>query len=372
MLNVLYVSHLTDLSRGGQRSLLTLVEHLDHKHVKPFLLVPRDGELAESFRKLGAEVILLDFPSLGLKRLASIVRTVRQIRGVLKQHSIHIVHSDNERATLYCGLAASALATKVFWHIRVAGGHHLDRAVVKFSDRLIGISDGVFSRFTFKHDPQKYRKVYNGVDLRVFRPSNDQQALRRELGLPTDRRIVAFAGQINERKGVLDLLQAWVKLSSGGSQACPLLLIIGRRQSGGAWEPELDRLLNLPELANNVREYPQQSNINDWFAAVDAVILPSHQGVEGMGRVLFEAMACGAVAMGSDTLGVNEVITDDSGILFPERSPEAIAASISALFADSDRVQFLRNGGLERARTVFDVNIHAKNIQQVYDEFWRD
>ena len=369
MKNVLYVSHLTDLSRGGQRSLLTLVEHLDRSRVQPFLLVAGEGELADRFRRLGAKVFIQPFPSLGIKRLKAIRETVKQIRAILRDENIDVVHSDNERATLYCGLAARRLRTAVIWHVRVAGAHHLDRLVVALCDRLIGISDGVFQRFPFfvKHDLR--RKVFNGVDLEVFRPAENRRELRRELGLPPDRIIAAYVGQINARKGVLDLLTAWHEVLRISTQNPPQLLIIGRRQSGGDWEPELDRMLKSEHLKPHVREIPQQANIQDWFAAVDMTILPSHNGVEGMGRVLFEAMACGAVALGSDTLGVNEAITPDSGVLFKEKSPPAISAAVAALLEYPDKMARLRRGGLERAQTVFDVRVHAQKIQQVYDEF---
>ncbi len=369
MKKVLYVSHLTDLSRGGQRSLLTLVEHLDRSRIQPYLLVAGEGELADRFRQLGAEVFVLPFPSLGVKRLKAVLETIKQIRAILRGKGIEIVHSDNERATLYCGLAARKLDTAVLWHVRVAGAHHLDRMVVAVCDRLIGISDGVFRRFPFTLKQDRLRKVFNGVDLTVFRPAEHRGELRRQLALPEDRFIAAYVGQINARKGVLDLLTAWQDVVQNVSGEPPLLLVIGRRQSGGDWEPELDRLLETDLLKPHVREIPQQSNIQDWFAAVDMTILPSHNGVEGMGRVLFEAMACGAVALGSDTLGVNEAITPESGVLFEEKSPAAIAATVTRLIEHPDVMAHLRRGGLERAKTVFDVKVHAQKIQQVYDEF---
>ncbi len=368
MHNVLYVSHLSDLSRGGQRSLMTLVEHLHPERVRVFLLLPRNDELAERFRQLGAEVFFVDFPSFSPKRFFGILNTLKQIRRVLREKSIDIVHSDRERATFYCNLAAVGTSAKVIWHIRVAKPHNLDKLNARMTDILLGISDGVFRRFEVMPATGKRRRVFNGVDLTVFKPAFNKAELRQQLGLPADRQIVAFVGQISRSKGTLELLRAWHILANQESIAVPLLLLIGHREQGESSEKEFNMLLMDARIAEHVREYGHQANIEQWIAAVDAVILPSYNGVEGMGRVMFEAMACRTLALGSNTHGVNEGITSESGVLFEERSPEQIVQAVSSVLFDPALASRLMDGGLQRAREVFDVKIHAQNIQRVYDE----
>lgn len=95
-------------------------------------------------------------------------------------------------------------------------------------------------------------------------------------------------------------------------------------------------------------------------------MLTSHEGVEGMGRVLFEAMACGTAVIGSDTSGVNEAITLETGILVPEKSPKDLAKAIDKILSDDELRKGFEIEGRKRALEHFDIRVHAKKIMDLY------
>src|SRR5690606_16482445 len=111
-----------------------------------------------------------------------------------------------------------------------------------------------------------------------------------------------------------------------------------------------------------------KSEIHKWMQASDLLVLPSHEGVEGMGRVIFEAMACGTPALASDTSGVREAITPETGVLFPEKSAEAISNAILELNKNNEKWKQFSLAGRKRAKRVFDIKIHAENIMNLYEE----
>lgn len=368
-LRVLYVSHLNELRMGGQRSLAALVAHRDKSLIKAFALCPGEGPLSRHLESNKCRVFNLSYPALTLKNLPVLWKTVRQIRSILKQERIDIVHSDEERATLLCTLAALQLPVRVLWHVRILKRHHLDGFNARYSDALIGISYDTLRRFHNRETlSRKFRVIYNGVDCTVFTPAADVRELRSALGLAPDRFIVLFAGQIKGGKGIADLASAWAVLQRQvGPEAMPLLLYVGTL----ARDPAVDdvrRIIRENSLEADVRFVEQQSNIHEWMQAADALVLPSHEGFEGMGRVMFEAMACGTVAIGSDISGVREAVTPESGILVPEKSPVDIANAIQRLMnSPEDRKRYVEEG-LRRARQVFDIRQHARAVEAYYED----
>ena len=89
-----------------------------------------------------------------------------------------------------------------------------------------------------------------------------------------------------------------------------------------------------------------------FYQRIDALVLASRttrSWKEQFGRVLIEAMACGAVCVGSDSGEIPQVI-GNAGLTFREDDPEALAASLMELAANpAERVRLSEAG---RARVV--------------------
>ena len=216
-----------------------------------------------------------------------------------------------------------------------------------------------------KHS-NKLHKIYNGVDCNLFSPIDNRIELRNTLELDTQKFTVLFVGQMKVGKGIFDLLKVADILKKENIQ----FLFVGDfldTQIRDEWMKIRDDL-----SLNNVEWCGQKQNIQNWMKASDVLILPSHEGVEGMGRVLFEAMACGTPTIASDTSGVREAITPETGILFEEKSANEIADAILALKNDNQGWQSMSVEGRNRALSVFDIKIHANKVQSVYQNLLND
>ncbi len=366
-IQVLYVSHYNHLRMGGQQSMVALIENLDRRFFRPMVVLPSPGPLAEKLAGLDCWVHYIPLGPVKPKNFSRLLRVYRSFRMMYAVHGIDIVHPDAERDAFICGLAKLGSPTKMMWHVRLTQRNRLDRWNASLADGIIGISEGVRKRLeTFAPIDAKYRTIFNGVDCSRFTPHDYPGDLRSRLGLPNRRFILSFIGQFKEGKGVLDLLHALPHLHNKiqpGEQ--PLVLLIGQADNPD-FQRRIKQEISSLAIADQVRIVPFQNNIHEWMQASDAVVLPSHEGTEGMGRVLFEAMACGAVAMGSDISGIREVILHDSGILFPERSPDRIANAIAALIAKPEWRATLRSNGIAQARARFSINKHARNVEEFY------
>lgn len=368
-ITVAFVSHHPHLRMGGQRSMVLLIEHLDRTRVRPLAICPGPGELTERLRVLDCPVTHIPLYRIKPRTLRRVWESSRRIRALLRQRAVDIVAPDAARDAFTCGLAKLGTPTKMVWFVRLTGPDNLDFINQHLADGMIGDSDDTRKRFS--RSPRvslKYRTIVGGVDLRLFRPVEDRGPLRRQLSLPLDRFILLFVGQIKRAKGVLDIVDAMALLGrERPPDRLPLLLLVGTPDPREILE-EIARRAAAGGVAEHVRVVPQQPAIQEWMQAADALVSASHQDTEGMSRVLYEAMACGAAVIATDISGNREALTPESGILVPEKSPRDLARAVAALANDPARAARYRDHGLRRAREVFDIALHARGVEEFYFE----
>lgn len=200
-----------------------------------------------------------------------------------------------------------------------------------------------------------------GIDPEHFRPdARWRTSMRDQLGMTTGQFAVGFAGHLEERKGVLILLEAVSKLPD------VRLVMVGEGS-------ERDRLLaRATELgmAGRVRlvgRVPSEE-IAHWFNAVDVTVLPSLSTptwVEQFGRVLVESMACGVPVIGSDSGEIPSVV-GDAGVVVPEGDSRALGSAIAHFQRSPDQRRVLGERGRLRASTIFSHDVIARDTVEFY------
>ena len=153
-----------------------------------------------------------------------------------------------------------------------------------------------------------------GVDTDVFHPALRHQRLRRELGLPEDVRLLAYAGRFSAEKNIGVLHDAFARLGSGYH-----LLLIG----GG--EPQ--------RPAPNITVIPYHRDSRELasvLASVDALV---HAGTaETFGLVVLEAMACGRPVVGVNAAAVAELINEQVGVAAARADGRLMAQAVRDLY----------------------------------------
>jgi glycosyltransferase involved in cell wall biosynthesis len=162
--------------------------------------------------------------------------------------------------------------------------------------------------------------VPNGIDRTRFRPC-DRASARRALGLPLDRSIVLYVGNIERHKGSVDLVRAFGALRKRRGDV--LLLMVGN----GAAMGDCQRLASeLGVDASFVGAKPHD-DIPQWIAACDVFTLPSWN--EGTPNVVLEALASGRRVVATRVGGTPAVITSSTlGVLVPPCDPLALAVAL--------------------------------------------
>jgi glycosyltransferase involved in cell wall biosynthesis len=176
--------------------------------------------------------------------------------------------------------------------------------------------------------------VMNGVDNDLFRPG-DRAAARAALGLPATRPLAVYVGNLKPEKGVLDLVDAWPRVSRSIPDAT--LAMVGGGPLRGEVEARASADIKLigPQPLDRVPL---------WMAAADVVVLPSH--IEGTPNVVLEALASGRRVVATAVGGVPDLLTSRTlGELVPPRDPAALATALTtALREPYDPAQVARLG----------------------------
>ncbi|MBN2288493.1 MAG: glycosyltransferase family 4 protein [Candidatus Glassbacteria bacterium] len=185
---------------------------------------------------------------------------------------------------------------------------------------------------------------------------------------PQRVRLVLFVGRLVERKGVEYLVRA-LKLVD-----CPFpveLEVVGT----GPEEPALRSLAAGLGLAGRVRFAGRVSSedLTDYYAACDCFVLPavidSRGDTEGLGVVLVEALSYHKPVVASGVGGIVDVIRhEQTGLLVPEKDPEALARAITSVLTDSELASRLAAQGYEHVRRYFDWERITGRWVELYNE----
>ena len=364
MINVLHISHYPTLHMGGQQSMFALIENLNTENIKSYALLPSKGELSNVLEGIGCECFFLPLCSLKLKNIFNVISNIKKLHSIIKKYNIDIVHCDSERDAFISIIAKKYTKCKLIYHLRLTRKNNLDNIIVRNSDYLIGISEGTRQRIPIKFQ-SKFSVIFNGVDTNKFIPIDDSSKIKikKELNFPKAKFNILFVGQIKYGKGIIELIEAAKILNIKNLDFS--ISFVGEFESN-EFKNIIDTKIKDYNLEKKCYFYGYYNNIYKFMQVADVLVLPSYEGVEGMGRVVFEAMACGIPVVASDISGVREAITEETGILVPEKSPYLLADAFIKLKNIEDRDNKFVELCHRHAKDNFDITKHSLSIEKIY------
>lgn len=188
--------------------------------------------------------------------------------------------------------------------------------------------------------------MYNYIDTSIFKPLDNIQKNSSRL---------LFIGRLDEQKNIKNLLYALSKVGIA-------LDIYG----AGNLENELKELskeLNIDvKFLGKVKNSDMPMVLNSY----EYYVLPSLY--EGMPKTLLEAMACGLVCIGSDTLGINEVIEDNkNGFLIKNGfSSDDIVNSLSIVYNSQSDFTNIKLNAISKINEVFSLDSYSKKEASIF------
>lgn len=363
---VLYLHHVEQIS-GAEQSLRLLFRHLDRDHVLPYFAGPAAGPFPSSVAQEGIPVYPVVFGP--LRNIRGLVRSVRQLLQLIREHRIDLLHANGPQTNLCAGLAGQLAHIAVVWHERnllYGNMRDVDRLLAGLATRIICNSDAIRERFRGSRAWAKTVTILNAIDSNEFNPEIPREPFRRELQIASESPVIGIVGRIGLGKGHDHFVEAAIQLLHAGSPA--QFLIVGDSLfPEDTWRTDmLRRRVKDAGLEDRIKFVGFRLDVPSVMRALDLLVLASD--AEPCGRVLFEAMASGTAIVATNSGGTPEIVRDgQEGLLVPPRDPHALARAIGRLIEDPSLRTRLGRAGLTRVQSEFTIARHAARTLEVYD-----
>lgn len=206
---------------------------------------------------------------------------------------------------------------------------------------------------------EKLALIENGINLDVFRPLGNIEALKCKYGADLNRKILMFsAGSVRNRyKGWSYLKDALAQLERKEEFA---LLIVGK-------EAEDIECLGIETIKMGFIQ--DKYVLNELYNITDIFILPSVQ--DNFPTVTLEAQAAGTPVLAFAVGGIEEQVTPDTGWLIREISGDSLKRQIEQIFEEDDWAGTIKLKG-KMARKRSEELYGERHMTERYEEIYAE
>ena len=347
--NILHISRTMDIG-GAERIVYQLSSDL--KDEFDSVHVASTGGLWES--ELAAQGIqhhkILDIDS---KNPVTVLKLLFSIHQIIKQKGITIVHTHHRMAAFYIRLLK--LVHPKLIHVYTAHNVFKDKlplyGFALKNAKSVAVGEAVNKNLKEDVGITDSRVIYNGVVLK----ETDEQV---DEIISYDGIKLGCIARLSEQKGLTYLLDAMSLLTIKDIR----LFIVGE----GELREELENKVKELNLQDSVIFLGYRKDIVECINSFDFCVLPSV--FEGFGLVAIEAFMNSKTLVATAIPGLNEVVTNENGVLVPAKDPVALASAIDKLATDATLRQELASQAKKDYENRFSYSMFLENYRALYRE----
>ena len=211
----------------------------------------------------------------------------------------------------------------------------------------------------------KIHQIFNPLNLPLGDKSQ-KAAVRKELGIPLEAKVVVWHGRIEmAQKGLDILIRAWKKLCSDRNNKNLKLLIIGTGSDASKFQQQIasSGLQNIIWLDKFISD---RYLISRYLNTADLYTLPSRK--EGFPLAPIEAMACELPVVVTNVAGMQDILPEgevNGGIIVSVDDYQALANAISRLL-DNDSLRLEMGAkARKRAKSCFSLKAIGQQMRNI-------
>ena len=373
-MRVLFYNHTGKIS-GGERVLLLALARLDRTRFDATAVCPA-GPLADAIEANGITRIEIDefTPQMTLRpdrlvvSLVSLAANVISLRSVIRSAAPELIHANSIRAGIAALFASIGTKIPVVWHIHdELKPHPLTSAIrqIARSSRFRGVAVSKATAITFAGPVRglNVAVVHNGVDLSEI-DNAPKVDVRQELGFDAGSFVFGLIGQITPRKGQLELIEAFAKVSPSMPEARLILVGSPMFERDDSYFEQLRMRISQLGLLHRVRFLGQRSDAIGIMKDLNAVVVNSKS--EAFVLVAIEAMACGTPVIATDVGGTREMVrNDETGILVPSDDQSRLVSAMKTVYASAEARKRYRTNGRRLVEQYLNTDRFIEELEAV-------
>jgi glycosyltransferase involved in cell wall biosynthesis len=304
-----------------------------------------------------------------LSNLKSLIGLYR----VMKDGKYDIVHVHTPLASALGRIAAKLARIPII--IYTAHGFYFHENMPKIEYKIFTTLEKIlgkyFTDYIFVQSEEDYKTakqlgiieedkiscISNGIDLEKFDPENvqiDTVAFKSVLGIPPEGKVITFIGRIVKEKGILDLLDVFIKLANDYKDI--YLLIVGDVSSNERDIKTKERIKDIlkdKNIGNRIIMAEYRDDIPEILKISDIFVLPSYR--EGLPRSIIEAMAMSKPVVTYNIRGCREeVVNGETGFLVSPGDLNGLYSSIKKILDNPELAKEFGSNGRRRAEELYD------------------
>ena len=322
------------------------------------------GNLEEDFRNSGVEFIRMK------RRLPVDLGVVSQLRQIINERNIHVVHGHQPVEALHLYLATRGLDVKrvITLHGVYAGtknGLTLRFVLPRMHARVLlgkDLAAWLAREQALEMNPD-FVVINNGVDAKRLFSSG--RKLRAELGLAKEAKLLGMVANFyaDHRKDQLTVCNALPKLFASEPNA--QFVFAGSSTDAPHLVDECVNFCRRRNIADRVHFLGQRADIPDLLNSLDLFVLSSRW--EGSPISVIEAMMVNVPTVLSDISPLREVSSDGKfAVLFRTGDAADLAQKLIDLLNDPEQLARRVSAAREWAMSQFSIERHINRLKELY------
>ncbi len=338
------------------------------------VLTPPEGRVADLFRQEGIRVHPLRLSPAAQARLRAgrhryavdaLASTAFQTAVLARRLRPDVIQVSDEASLIPAAAAARLTGKRLLWYVHNFRGHRFDPLVVRLPHHLALPTPRIRERFErIRRKPEASIVPYS-IDVTRFRPAPDKAAARRALGLPTQRPLIGYVGNLMARKRPEWAVRIAAELAEG-SETDPLVLMAGGDMDDGSYRKRL--LDEVQATGAPVRLLGPRDDIDALMPTFDVLILSSDVDGEVQPLVMAEAAACRVPVVATDVGAVTDLIEDQvTGLLVAHDDFPGFRRAVARILSEPDTTARLVEAAYLRVRSQHAPERHIAAMLAAYD-----
>ena len=301
-MRILHISSAVDFG-GGEKHIVDLGRGLTDRGHEVYLALRPTNKWQSRVDYLTEERIL----HVSIRNSFGVF-SAKRIGDFVKENQIDIIHAHVARDYIPASIASIASKRAKFILTRhvMFPLKPFNRFALKNLSRAVGVSPAVCQHLSTLFPKEKVVSIPNGIEMRSaddFERTEMRREFREFHSIPNDALLVGTVGQLIPLKGQRDLILAAAEVVKAMPHV--RIVIVGVDNSAGrSYRRELKRLARVLELEDKILWLDWVENLQEFFAALDLYVSPSHS--ESFGIATLEAMAAGLPVVATRTDGSRE------------------------------------------------------------------